>query len=319
MIESVHIVPEVSATRAEIDSQPEVWAHPEVQRIAARLPGPGARVGLIGCGTSLYVAQSYATFREQSGHGTTDAFAASLAPARDWECLIALSRSGATTEVLDAIRASVAERTIALTASEQSPISHEVDVTLAIPFADERSVVQTRFATTALLVLLTSVDYPIHRSLEDANGRAADVPPALADGRSHFVFVGAGWTHGIANEAALKLREMAHCWSESYPAMEFRHGPISASGPATLLWGFGPRDESLAREVASTGAAVHWPDCDPVASLMEVQRLGLRLAATGDNDPDKPRHLARSVILNQIDNGRTGQQPLRHPGGRNKT
>ena len=289
----------MSVTRAEIDSQLEVWANPEVVRIAGQLPGPGARVGAIGCGTSLHIAQSYATYREQSGHGTTDAFAASLAPARDWDFLIALSRSGTTTEVLDAVRASTAGKTIALTASEQSPISHEVDVTLAIPFADERSIVQTRFATTALLALLASVDYPIRRSLEDESGRAANLPPAAVDGKSHFVFVGTGWTHGIANEAALKLREMAHCWAESYPAMEFRHGPISASGPATLLWGFGPRDESLASAVASTRATVHWPDCDPLASLVEVQRLGLRLAAAGDNDPDKPRHLERSVILSR--------------------
>ena len=287
----------MSTTRIEIDSQPAVWASPEVVRVAGQLPGPGARVGAVGCGTSLHVVQSYATFREQSGHGTTDAFAASLAPARDWDFLIALSRSGTTTEVLNAIRASTAGKTIALTASEQSPISHEVDVTLAIPFADERSIVQTRFATTALLTLLASVDYPIHRALDDGSGRAASLPPTVVDGRSHFVFVGVGWTHGIANEAALKLREMAHCWAESYPAMEFRHGPISASGPATLLWGFGPRDESLASAVASTGATVHWPDCDPLASLVEVQRLGLCLAARGDNDPDKPRHLERSVIL----------------------
>jgi len=295
--ESVHIVSVMSATLAEIDSQLDVWANSEVMRVAGQLPGRGARVGAIGCGTSLHVVQSYAAFREQSGHGTTDAFAASLAPARDWDFLIALSRSGTTTEVLNAVRASIAGKTIALTASKQSPISHEVDVTWAIPFADERSIVQTRFATTALLALLASVDYPIHRSLEDGSREIASLPPAVIDGRSHFVFVGAGWTHGIANEAALKLREMAHCWAESYPAMEFRHGPISASGPETLLWGFGPRDESLASAVASTGATVHWPDCDPVASLVEVQRLGLRLAARGDNDPDKPRHLARSVIL----------------------
>ena len=170
-------------------------------------------------------------------------------------------------------------------------------MTLAVPFADEQSVVQTRFATTALLILLASVGYLIHRSLDDESGRVASLPLAVVDGKSHFVFVGAGWTHGIATEAALKLREMAHSWAESYPAMEYRHGPISAAGAGTLVWGFGARDESLIGAVASTGATVHWPDCDPVASLVEVQRLGLHLAAAGNNDPDNPRHLERSVIL----------------------
>ena len=51
---------------------------------------------------------------------------------------------------------------------------------------------------------------------------------AALRGRSHFVLAGAGWTHGIANEAALKLREMAACWSESYPALEYRHRKLKA-------------------------------------------------------------------------------------------
>lgn len=284
-------------TRAEIDTQPSIWADPRILQVASELPAGGARVGVIGCGTSLHVSQSYASFREASGQGLTDAFAASLAPSRDWDFLIALSRSGATTEVLEALRASSAGKTIALTAAEQTPISREADLTLAVPFADERSVVQTRFATTALIALLASVGYPIDRSLADGSSRAAELPASAADGRSHFVFVGAGWTYGIANEAALKLREMAHCWAESYPAMEYRHGPISVAGPQTLAWGFGARDESLAEVIASTGATVHWPDCDPVASLVEAQRLGLRLAARGGHDSDNPRHLKRSVIL----------------------
>ena len=287
----------MNLTRAEIGTQPSVWSDPRVLQIAVELPGSGARVGVVGCGTSLYVAQSYAAYREASGHGLTDAFAASLAPARDWDFLIALSRSGATTEVLAALRASNAGKTIALTASEHSPISSEVDLTLAAPFADERSVVQTRFATTALIALLASVDYPIDRALADGSSRAAALPESAADGRSHFVFVGAGWTYGIANEAALKLREMACCWAESYPAMEYRHGPISVARAETLVWGFGTRDESLIEAVVSTGATVHWPDSDPLASLVEVQRLGLLLAARGNHDPDSPRHLNRSVIL----------------------
>ena len=287
----------MSVTRAEVDTQPSVWGDPRVLEIAGELPGSGARVGVIGCGTSLHVGQSYAAFREEAGHGLTDAFAASLMPARDWDFLVALSRSGTTTEVLEALRASSAGKTIALTASERSPICSEVDRALAVPFADEQSIVQTRFATTALLALLVSAGHAVERSVSDASNGAAHMPDASMHGWSHFVFVGTGWTHGIANEAALKLREMAHSWAESYPAMEYRHGPISAAGPGTLVWGFGQRDEPLIGAVSSTGATVHWPDCDPVASLVEVQRLGLRLAAESDNDPDKPRHLERSVIL----------------------
>ena len=290
----------MNKTRAEIESQPSVWLNPQVSQIAKQLPGRGARVGVVGCGTSLFVAQSYAAFREETGHGLTDAFAASLVPTRDWDCLIALSRSGFTTEVLEAVRRSEAKKTIALTAAAQSPISSVADLTLVASFADEQSVVQTRFATTALVALLASVEYPIDRSLDDASSGAARLVPSVAHDKSHFVFLGAGWTYGIANEAALKLREMAHCWAESYPAKEFRHGPISVASPETLIWGFGDRDESLINDLAVIGATVHWPDCDPLASLTEVQRLGLRLAVRGEHDPDNPRYLSRSVILNDV-------------------
>ena len=285
------------ATRAEINSQPAIWADERISQIVDALPGRGLSVGIIGCGTSFYISQSYAAYREMSGHGLTDAFAASVVPRREWDYLIALSRSGTTTEVLNAIGAAEARRTIALTASENSPIASEVDQTLVASFADEISVVQTRFATTALVALLASVSYRIVGAIEDANKPVAGLPDSVECGRSHFVFVGSGWTYGIANEAALKLREMAGCWSESYAAMEYRHGPIAVSGPETLMWGFGPRDHALAEVVAETGAAVHWPECDPLASLVEVQRLGLRLGVQKGIDPDRPRHLSRSVIL----------------------
>jgi fructoselysine-6-P-deglycase FrlB-like protein len=63
--------------------------------------------------------------------------------------------------------------------------------------------------------------------------------PVLPEEFEHFVFLGTGWTIGLAHEAALKIREMAEGWSESYPAMDFRHGPMAAAGPRTLVWMFG--------------------------------------------------------------------------------
>lgn len=254
-------------------------------------------MGLIGCGTSYYIIQSYASYREQIGYGVTDAFPASVAPQRPWDVMISLSRSGVTTEVINALHSSRARRTIALTGTEGSPITKSADRTLYASFADERSIVQTRFATTALLVLLSSAGYPVQRAVQDALQRSFELPEHLLQGRSHFVFVGTGWTYGIANEAALKLREMAGCWSESYPALEYRHGPVAAAGSKTMVWGFGEVDRSLADAVAATGAAVHWPDCDPVASLVGVQRLGLRLARESNRNPDQPMHLSRSVVL----------------------
>ena len=52
-------------------------------------------------------------------------------------------------------------------------------------------------------------------------------------------FVGRGWTIGLAAEAALKLRESAQFWTESYPAMEYRHGPVSIATAGRATWALG--------------------------------------------------------------------------------
>ena len=69
--------------------------------MAGLLPAPGERVAVAGCGTSWFMAQSYAAAREEAGQGETDAFAASeMPPGRRYDRVLVLSRSGTTTEIL---------------------------------------------------------------------------------------------------------------------------------------------------------------------------------------------------------------------------
>ena len=70
--------------------------------------------------------------------------------------------------------------------------------------------------------------------IEDARtALEAELPTGL-DTYQRYVFLGHGWTVGIAEEAALKLREAAQFHTEAYPAMEYRHGPISLADPGRL-------------------------------------------------------------------------------------
>ena len=111
-------------------------------------------------------------------------------------------------------------------------------------------------------------------------------------------FLGAGWTYGLANEAALKLREAAQFWAESYLAMEYRHGPISIAAPGRAVWPFGPLPPGLADQIVATGATlVRTGDLDPLAALVLAQRFAVAAAAARGLDPDRPRALTRSVIL----------------------
>jgi fructoselysine-6-P-deglycase FrlB-like protein len=102
---------------------------------------------------------------------------------------------------------------------------------------------------------------------------------------------------GLANEAGLKMREASLSWTEAYPAMEYRHGPISVTTRSTATWMFGEAPEGLAEQVRDTGALWVPGALDPLAELVRAQRLAVAVAAARGLDPDRPRHLTRSVIL----------------------
>jgi fructoselysine-6-P-deglycase FrlB-like protein len=280
---------------AEIDSQPSCWreAAARLPRVREALPRDGERVAVFGCGTSLFMAKAYAALREAKGLGVTDAFAASELPFdREYDRHVAISRSGTTTEVLQAI-----ERLPETTAITAVPDARFAPGTrpIVLDFADERSVVQTRFATSTLALLRASLGEPVPD--EDAAHALAVPLPAEWVEAEQISFLGRGWTIGLADEAALKAREAAQLWTESYPAMEYRHGPISIAQPGRLTWMFGPAPDGLADDVAATGATYVTSDLDPMAHLVVAQRLAVAQARAKGLDPDRPRSLTRSVVL----------------------
>ena len=292
----------MSFVAAEIESQPDSWrraaelAHtPEV---ANALPPAGARVAIVGCGTSLYMAQSCAVLRERAGLGETDAFPASEFPhARRYDRVVALTRSGTTTELIRLLETLPDQYSTVVTTAPTRPAAQRASAAIALDFADEQSVVQTRFATTALALWRAHLGENLSPAIEDARRQLRrDLPDRLV-ACDQFTFLGTGWTVGLANEAALKLREASRSWTESYPAMEFRHGPISVADERSAVWLFGPAPAGLVEEIAATGALVVQADIDPMADLVNAQRLAVVLAERKGLDPDSPRHLTRSIIL----------------------
>jgi fructoselysine-6-P-deglycase FrlB-like protein len=285
----------------ELTSQPECWtrAAAEAARHFGALPAAGERVAIVGCGTSYFMAQAVAALREAAGQGETDAFAASEFPhGRSYDRVVALTRSGTTTEVLGLLdRLKGRTRTTALTADPATPVMKAADDAVVLDFADERSVVQTRFATTALTLLRAHLGLHTDAVVADARtALATPLPEGLVE-CTQFTFLGRGWTVGLANEAGLKMREASLAWTEAYPAMEYRHGPISITTHGTATWMLGEAPEGLAEQVRNTGGLWVPGTLDPLAELVRVQRLAVAVAAARGLDPDRPRHLTRSVIL----------------------
>ncbi|MCZ7419355.1 sugar isomerase [Verrucosispora sp. WMMA2121] len=303
---------------AEIASQPDCWrqASELAPAMLDRLPRPGERVAVVGCGTSWFMAMAYAARREAAGQGETDAFQASEFPVgRHYDRLLAITRSGTTTEVLELIAALHGRiPTTVLVGDPDSPVVETADAAVTMPFADERSVVQTRFATTALALLRAHLGDNMDALAADAEVAVrAPLPidPSLIE---QVTFLGRGWTIGLAQEAALKCREAATFWAEAYPAMDYRHGPISVAAPGRLVWAFGELPDGLPEDVAATGASFahsrthgyrtvlgRWAagrtPVDPMADLILAQRFAVALATSRGLDPDAPRHLSRSVVL----------------------
>jgi fructoselysine-6-P-deglycase FrlB-like protein len=296
----VAVVPGQPHVVAEIASQPDCWrrAAAAVDEHVASLPRPGERVAVAGCGSSYFAALTYAALRERAGHGTTDAFPASEFPTgRSYDRVVVISRSGTTTEILDLLdRLRGHVPTVALTACGDAPIGAAADVTIELDFADEQAVVQTRFVTTVLALQRAALGHDVEALAAD--GERALAAPLHGLDAEQVTFLGRGWTVGLAHEAALKLREAAGAWAESYPAMEYRHGPISIAEPGRVVWMLGEPPNGLAGDVERTGATfVHSDGTDPLAHLLLAQRLAVALAVRRGLDPDRPRHLARSVII----------------------
>ncbi|RKN38901.1 SIS domain-containing protein [Micromonospora endolithica] len=308
----------MSYVDAEIASQPDCWREAALLAgaVADDLPRPGERVAVVGCGTSWFMAMAYAARREAAGQGETDAFQASEFPVgRRYDRLVAITRSGTTTEVTELL-ATLRDRvpTTVLVGDPASPAVELADAAVTMPFADERSVVQTRFATTALALLRAHLGDNIGALSADAEVAVRAPLPIDPTRVEQVTFLGRGWTVGLAHEAALKCREAATFWAEAYPAMDYRHGPISVAAPGRLVWAFGELPDGLPEDVAATGAAfVHsrthgtrtvlgsWAagrtPVDPMADLILAQRFAVALATSCGLDPDAPRHLTRSVVL----------------------
>ena len=280
-------------------SQPACWRQAADMARTTPLPGRGRRVAIVGCGTSFHVSQAIAAWREAAGHGETDAFTASEMPRRDsYDGIVVVSRSGTTSEDLWLIE-SVAPGTdvIGITAVPHSPIASAVREAIVLPFADEQAIVQTRFATSVLALWRAHLGHDIEQLARLADQQLSDAVPAALARCEQFVFLGRGPGAGLANEASLKFREAALAWSESYPAMEFRHGPISVIGPRTLVWSLGQLADGLAEEIAETGAALVKGGSDPMVELVHVHRAAIALARARGLDPNNPRRLSRSVVL----------------------
>jgi fructoselysine-6-P-deglycase FrlB-like protein len=283
---------------SELASQPEIWRQTAkfLPSISEKLPKHGAKVAAVGCGTSWFMAQGYAAVREGAGNGETDFYAGSeFNYGRKYDHVLLISRSGTTTEIIELLER-VKVPTTVITGVADSPAAKLATHTIVMEFADEESVVQTRWATSVLGLLRAHNGFDLMAAADDAEIAVASDLGDLVN-VNQITFLGHGWTIALAQEAGLKTREAAQFWSEAYPQLDYRHGPFSIAEKGRAVWMFGEIDPDLKNEIIASGATLETSTLDPMAHLIRAQRVAIEIAKIKGLDPDHPRGLSRSVIL----------------------
>jgi len=237
--------------------------------------------------------------------------------------VIALSRSGESSETVQAVEVSRAAglKTLAVTCEAESSIARAAERTILVETHPDEGIVMTSSASLMLLVglRLAGVAVAAERAAAEAAALLERLDGQLAaalQGRSHYVYLGAGALHGLAQEGALKLQEMSLSYAQAFHTMEYRHGPISLVDETTfavLLYSPDTRGEEakVASELRAKGAVVVGFDgpgdvavavaADPLVRalvmLPALQILGERVAAARGLDTAAPRHLSKVVVL----------------------
>jgi|SRR5947209_7374295 len=282
-------------THARIDERRDV--------LMPLLEGPMA---FLGCGSSYCVAMSLAALYEQERHAPGQAIIASDYIPRPGWTHVAISRTGETTELVTAVQRAheAGGRCLLLVGEQESPAEAYADIMLALEFAPEQGVIQTRFIVAGLQawrLLISAVRMPLHDLPERMEQALATFDPNPLLRFDHVVYLGRGWCYGLAGAARLNLQETALMVSEAHQTLDYRHGPIASADERTLVWCFDPLTDAASaaviNDVRRTGATVQWTDVDPLIALAQSQLFALRKAEARGVDPMAPRHLNRAIIL----------------------
>jgi glucosamine--fructose-6-phosphate aminotransferase (isomerizing) len=339
--------PYADFTWNEILSQPQAWEQTltvmrGVERELRGLqPHSYDRVVFTGCGSTYYLAlAAAAAFREVVGVDATGYPASEVwlnprgtFPGTRPTLLVAISRSGETTETLravEAFRAAGRGPIVTLSCYGDRPLAALGDINVVIEAGQEQSIAQTRAFSTLYLATLSFAAIVGERA--EAREALAHLPSACADlletGRAsarelatdesltRCFFLGSGARYGLAAELSLKMKEMSLSDSEPFHVLEYRHGPQSMARPGTLIVGLlsdTNRGHELAvmHEMRALGAKVialgappaevalaHIPeDMQGPLYLPWGQMLAYERAIWRGLEPDRPNQLDAVVRL----------------------
>lgn len=284
-----------------------------LERMLKAAPEPTkSPVTFIGCGSSVNAARfALALARHPAQALLASEYDADIDPS---PTVVAVSQSGETADVLDAVRKAQqrGKRIIAIVNAPHTTLTRLADTTLLLGAGEERCVAATKSFTlqAVLIARLLGVDLReqaiigAHRAIgrrETIRSLARDLATA-----EHLFLVGRGPWLALAQEIALKLKEVAYQHAEAVPAFELKHGPLALITPRTPVVAFGELDDTRLRSTihevsARDGRVVRLLSEDRAAgafdALIGAQLLAFEIARLRDTPIDHPRNLAKSVTV----------------------
>jgi len=283
------------ATYREIKTQTEAWVQALYVIDGVSLPNRSDYEQIIftGCGSTYYLSLAAAAlYQELTGYGARAVAGGELLLnpqtilTNQKTLLVAISRSGGTTETVKAVEKFKAEKRgeVIVISNYDAVLSRLADVNIVISKGQEESMAQTRsFASMYVAVTAFCARLGERRDLIETVSALPQLGEQLiskyelfAKGLGEnlnfdrFYFLGSGIRYGLACEVNLKMKEMTLTHSEPFHFLEFRHGPMSMVNENTVVVG-----------MLSDVNRVH-----EAKVLSEMKTLGGTVTAFGEKDAD---------------------------------
>ena len=287
-------------TYKEIKSQTNAWTQALDIVNASALPKAGDydQVLFTGCGSTYYLSlAASALYQELTGRAAravpgselllnTQTVVSRIGNPTYKTLLVAISRSGTTTETVKAVEKFKKENRgdVIVITNYDEVLSRLADVNIVIDKGQEESVAQTRsFASMYVAATAMCARMAGRNDLVEAMKGLPVIGNSLIGNYESFAkeiggnlnfdsfyFLGGGIRHGLACEANLKMKEMTLTHSEPFHFLEFRHGPMSMVNEKAVVVG-----------LLSDVNRVH-----EAKVLSEMKMLGGRVTSLGESEAD---------------------------------
>lgn len=235
---------------------------------------------LIGCGTAHKVAVVGEYFFSKIAKRHVNTVVASEFPLfhdflQPESLVIAISQSGETADVIEAIEAARAagSRVLSIVNSENSTIARMSDFSLKINAGVEKAVASTKAATSQIAVLML-LAFAVAGKLSEGKKFLIETASLVNDllnprfpefvgkiakkicGHRHVFIIGKGENFPMAREAAIKIQEVSYIHAEGFAGGELKHGPIAMIEEGTPTLVLVSDDEVQKREIVSNAMEI---------------------------------------------------------------